>query len=213
MKETDLYPPIKAHLEALGYAVKGEIGPADVMGLRGDEMVVVELKKGFSLTLFHQGIARLAVCDCVYVAVMKGKGRPWLKSLRENVRMARRLGLGVIAVDIVAGTVKVYCDPGPYAPRKVARKKRAMLGEFERRDGDPNMGGLQGPRVTAYRQEATLCAEFLALAGEAKGAEVAKSTGVAKATMIMRNNHYGWFDKVSKGVYRLSEAGRSAISG
>lgn len=213
MKETDLYPPVKAHLEALGYAVKGEIGPADVMGLRGDEMVVVELKKGFSLTLFHQGIARLAVCDCVYVAVAKGKGRPWLKSLRENLRMARRLGLGVMAVDIVAGTVKVYCDPGPYAPRKVARKKRAMLGEFERRDGDPNMGGLQGPRVTAYRQEATLCAEFLALAGEAKGAEVAKSTGVAKATMIMRNNHYGWFDKVSKGVYRLSEAGRSAVSG
>lgn len=213
MKETDLYPPVKAHLEALGYAVKGEIGPADVMGLRGDEMVVVELKKGFSLTLFHQGIARLAVCDCVYVAVAKGKGRPWLKSLRENLRMARRLGLGVMAVDIVAGTVKVYCDPGPYAPRKVARKKRAMLGEFERRDGDPNMGGLQGPRVTAYRQEATLCAEFLALAGEAKGAEVAKSTGVAKATMIMRNNHYGWFDKVSKGVYRLSEAGQSAVSG
>ncbi|WP_341864068.1 DUF2161 family putative PD-(D/E)XK-type phosphodiesterase [Gymnodinialimonas sp. 57CJ19] len=212
MKETDLYPPVKAHLEAQGYAVKGEIGPADVMGLRGDEMVVVELKKGFSLTLFHQGIARLAVCDCVYVAVSKGKGRPWLKSLRENVRMARRLGLGVMAVDIVAGTVKVYCDPGPYAPRKVARKKRAMLGEFERRDGDPNRGGLQGPRVTAYRQEATLCAEFLALAGEAKGAEVAKSTGVAKATMIMRNNHYGWFDKVSKGVYRLSETGRSAVS-
>ncbi|UWQ96606.1 hypothetical protein K3728_05070 [Rhodobacteraceae bacterium M385] len=213
MKETDLYPPVKAHLEAQGYAVKGEIGPADVMGLRGDEMVVVELKKGFSLTLFHQGIARLAVCDCVYVAVSKGKGRPWLKSLRENVRMARRLGLGVMAVDIVAGTVKVYCDPGPYAPRKVARKKRAMVGEFERRDGDPNMGGLQGARITAYRQEATLCAEFLALAGEAKGAEVAKSTGVAKATMIMRNNHYGWFDKVSKGVYRLSEAGRSAVSG
>lgn len=216
MKETDLYPPVKAHLEAQGYVVKGEIGPADVVGVRTgvrvDDMVVVELKKGFSLTLFHQGIARLAVCDCVYVAVAKGKGRPWLKSLRENVRMARRLGLGVIGVDVPAGAVKVYCEPGPYVPRKAARKKRAILGEFEKREGDPNLGGLQGARVTAYRQEATLCAEFLALAGEAKGADVAKSTGVARATMIMRNNHYGWFEKISKGVYGLTEAGRGVVS-
>lgn len=213
MKETDLYPPVKAHLEALGYEVKGEVGPADVVGVRdGTQMVVVELKRGFSLTLFHQGIARLSVSDTVYVAVAKGRGRPWLKSLRENVRMARRLGLGVMSVDVVTGTVKVYCDPGPYAPRKVARKRRAILGEFEKRDGDPNLGGLQGARVTAYRQEAVLCAEFLAMAGEARGAEVAKSTGVARATLIMRNNHYGWFEKVSKGVYTLTDAGRAASS-
>lgn len=213
MKETDLYPPVKAHLEAKGYEVKGEIGPADVVGLReGDDMIVVELKRGFSLALFHQGIARLSVCDCVYVAVARGKGRPWLKSLRENVRLARRLGLGVISVKVETGEVKVYCDPGPYTPRKVARKRRGMVSEFERREGDPNLGGLQGARVTAYRQEAVLCAEFLAMAGEAKGAEVAKSTGVARATMIMRNNHYGWFEKVSKGVYALTEAGRLAAS-
>lgn len=213
MRETDLYPPVKAFLQDQGYAVKGEIGPADVVGVRGaDEMVVVELKKGFSLTLFHQGVARLSVCDCVYVAVAKGKGRPWLKSLRENTRLARRLGLGVMSVALATGTVKVYCNPGPFAPRKVARKRRAMLGEFERREGDPNLGGLQGARVTAYRQEAVLCAEFLALAGEAKGAEVAKSTGVAKATVIMRNNHYGWFEKVSTGVYALTDAGRAAGS-
>ncbi|WP_044007005.1 DUF2161 domain-containing phosphodiesterase [Jannaschia sp. CCS1] len=212
MKETDLYPPVKAHLEAEGFEVKGEVGPADVVGVRDGDMVIVELKKGFSLTLFHQGIARLAVADAVYVAVTKGRGRPWLKSLRENVRMARRLGLGVMAVDVEAGTVKVYCDPGPYAPRKVARKRRAILGEFEKRAGDPNLGGLQGPRVTAYRQEAMLCAEFLALAGAAKGADVAKSTGVARATLIMRNNHYGWFEKVSKGVYALTDTGRAAAS-
>lgn len=213
MKETDLYPPVKAFLQAQGYEVKGEIGPADVVGLRGEDMVVVELKRGFSLTLFHQGVARLVVSDCVYVAVAKGKGRPWLKSLRENVRLARRLGLGVMSVQVETGAVKVYCDPGPFAPRKVARKRRAMLGEFTKRDGDPNLGGLQGARVTAYRQEAVLCAEFLSMAGQAKGAEVAKSTGVARATVIMRSNHYGWFEKVSVGVYGLTEVGRGAAAG
>ncbi|WP_224815856.1 DUF2161 domain-containing phosphodiesterase [Hasllibacter sp. MH4015] len=212
MKESDLYPPVKTHLEALGFDVKAEIGAADVVGLRGDDMVVVELKRGFSLALFHQGIARLAVCDCVYVCVARGKGRPWLKSLRENVKLARRLGLGLMSVRMETGLVEIHCDPGPYAPRKVARRKRAMLREFERREGDPNLGGIRGARVTAYRQEATLCAEFLALAGEARGAEVAKSTGVARATTIMRDNHYGWFEKVTIGTYRLSDAGRSVAS-
>jgi hypothetical protein len=212
MRESDLYPPVKAFLEAQGYEVKGEIGPADVVGLRdGDDMVVVELKRGFSLALVHQGIARLSVCDHVYLAVAKGKGRPWKKALRENVTLARRLGLGLLSVAPDTGTVEVHCDPGPYAPRKVARRRRAMLGEFARRDGDPNRGGIRGARVTAYRQEALLCAEFLALAARAKGAEVAKSTGVARATTIMRDNHYGWFEKVATGIYALTEAGRAAV--
>jgi hypothetical protein len=212
MKESDLYPPVKAFLEAQGYEVKGEIGPADVMGVRGKDLVVVELKTRFSLALFHQGIARLAVCDCVYVCVARTKGQPWRKAVRENTRLARRLGLGLLSVRMETGAVDVHCDPGPYTPRKVARKKRAMLSEFERREGDPNLGGLAGARVTAYRQDATLCAEFLALAGEARGADVAKSTGVARATTIMRNNHYGWFEKVDKGVYRLSETGREVAA-
>ena len=211
MKESDLYPPVKAFLEAKGFEVKGEIGPADVMGVRGEDMVVVELKTRFSLALFHQGIARLAVCDCVYIAVARGSGRLWQKAVRENVKLARRLGLGLLSVQVQTGTVEVHCDPGPYAPRMAARRKRAMLSEFERREGDPNPGGLAGARVTAYRQEATLCAEFLGLAGQARGAEVAKSTGVARATTIMRDNHYGWFEKVEKGVYRLSDAGRGVI--
>ena len=213
MRETDLYPPVKAFLEAQGFEVKGEIGPADVVGVRGeDDMVVVELKRGFSLALFHQGIARLSVCDCVYVAVARGNGRPWLRALRENVKLARRLGLGLMSVRLEGSIVEVHCDPGPYAPRKLARRKRAMLGEFERREGDPNLGGLQGARVTAYRQEAMLCAEFLALAGAVKGAEVAKSTGVKRATTIMRDNHYGWFEKVSVGIYGLTEVGRTEIA-
>lgn len=40
--ETTLYPPVKRFLEELGYAVKGEIGRCDLVGLReGDPTVVV----------------------------------------------------------------------------------------------------------------------------------------------------------------------------
>jgi hypothetical protein len=70
MRETDLYPPIKQFLEQQGYAVKAEVGPADVVAVRGDEPpVIVELKTGFALSLFHQAIERQTVTDAVYIAV------------------------------------------------------------------------------------------------------------------------------------------------
>ena len=37
MRETDLYEPIKQLLESQGYEVKGEVGPADVVAVRGEE--------------------------------------------------------------------------------------------------------------------------------------------------------------------------------
>lgn len=204
MKETELYPPIKAWLEARGFEVKAEIGACDVMACRdGEDPVIVELKTGFSLSLFHQGIDRLRVSDSVYVAVPKGSGRAWHKSWKDNLALARRLGLGLLTVRMKDGLVEVHADPGPYAPRKNVRRKGALLKTFARLDGDPNVGGMRGARVTAYRQDALKIADFLTQSGPSKGALVAKETGVEPATRMMRDNHYGWFEKVETGVYRL----------
>jgi hypothetical protein len=75
MAETDLYRPVKQFLEAQGYAVKGEIGPCDVVAVRGGEApVVVELKERLSLSLILQAVDRLTVSDTVYVAFRIGKG-------------------------------------------------------------------------------------------------------------------------------------------
>lgn len=208
MRETDLYPPVKAFLESLGYEVKAEIGPADVMACRpGEEPIMVELKTSFSLALFHQAIARQAISDLVYLAVPRKPGRVFDKSVAENVKLARRLGLGLLTVRLPDGLVEVHCDPGPYAPRKSARKRAALMAEFARRRGDPNLGGAQGQRMTAYRQDALACAAYLQTHGPSKGAVVKDATGVPYATRIMRDNHYGWFENVEKGIYRLSETG------
>ena len=213
MQETELYPPIKAFLETAGYTVKAEIGAADVVALRdGDDPLIVELKTGFSLALFHQAIARMAISDQVYLAVPAGPGRRFHKALAENVRLARRLGLGVMTVRLATGLVEVHCDPGPYAPRKSAPKRRALLAEFAKRRGDPNLGGLQGKRVTAYRQDALACARYLAGAGACRGAMVKAATGVARATTLMRDNHYGWFARLGAGVYDLTDTGRAALT-
>lgn len=213
MRETDLYPPIKALLEGQGYTVKGEVGAVDVVALRGDEPpVLVELKTGFSLSLYHQAIARLGLSDTVYIAVPKPKGRTAKRSLKDNIALCRRLGLGLITVRSDART-EVHCDPGPYAPRKSKAKQAKLLREFQRLRGDPNDGGAtRHGIVTAYRQDALRCAAYLAEHGAARGRDVAAATGVGGATTLMRANHYGWFEKVETGVYGLTEAGRKGLA-
>ena len=211
-REDQLYPPVKALLQAQGYEVKGEIGAADVMARRGDEdPVIVELKLRFSLSLFHQAIARQSVTDIVYIAVPRPKGRQAKRMLKENLALCRRLALGLITV-LPDGRCEVQCDPGPYAPRKSKKRQQRLLREFEKLQGDPNAGGAtRHGIVTAYRQDALRCAAFLAGVGTSKGSEVAKATGVAGATRLMATNHYGWFSRVEKGIYQLTEAGRDGL--
>lgn len=213
-KEADLYPPIKSLLEGQGYVVKSEVGAADVVGMRGGEPpVVVELKLALSLTLFHQAVARQAVTDDVYIAVAHRPGKRFAKSLKQSVGLARRLGLGVMTVRLSDGLVNVHCDPGPFKPRKVPKRQSALLREFARRVGDPNQGG-QGRQglVTAYRQDALKLALFLFEVGASRGRDVAKETGVTHATRMMRDDHYGWFERVDTGVYGLSPKGAEAVS-
>jgi hypothetical protein len=214
VRETDLYDPVKRLLEGQGYTVKAEIGAADVVACRGDEPpVIVELKTGFSLALFHQAIERLKLCDTVYVAVPGGSGRAFRKSLNNNLSLCRRLGLGLITVSLGDGLAKVHADPGPYAQRRQARKRDALLKEFARRDGDPNTGGQTRTTVmTAYRQDAIRCARLLRDAGPMKASGVAQLAQVERARTIMADNHYGWFERVARGVYGLTAAGLAAVS-
>ena len=65
--------------------------------------------------------------------------------------------------------------------------------------------------MTAYRQDALKLAVYLFEVGACKGAHVARETGVARATTMMRDNHYGWFEKVEKGVYGLTPDGAAAV--
>ena len=209
-REQDLYAPVKALLEAQGYEVKGEVGAADVVAIRGGEApVVVELKLRFSLSLFHQAITRLAVSDTVYIAVPRPTGKVARRTLKDNLALCRRLGLGLITVR-ADGRTEVHCDPGPYAPRKSKVKTARLLREFARIQGDPNTGGAtRGGLMTGYRQDALTCALHLLEHGPARGADIVKTSGIARATQVMYSNHYGWFERVEKGIYALTDKGRA----
>ena len=213
-KETDLYQPVKQLLEGQGYEVKGEIGAADVVACRGDEEpVIVELKTGFSLSLFHQGVERQGLADLVYIAVPRGTGAQFKKSLKNNKALCKRLGLGLITVRMKDRFVEIHVDPAEYKPRKLKQKKIKLLREFAKRVGDPNKGGAtrQG-LMTAYRQDALKCICVLNKNGPTKAAFVAEATDVETARRIMADNHYGWFQRGEVGIYELSPEGKKAMT-
>jgi hypothetical protein len=204
--ETDLYAPVKALLEGQGYDVKGEVRGCDVVGVRGDEPpVIVELKRAFGLGLVLQGVERLGMTDSVYLAV-----GAWPKRPREVKKLCRRLGLGLMIV--TGARVEILLDPAPYTPRKNTRKAGRLLGEHARRVGDPTKGGsTRVPIMTAYRQQALRCAELLARAGPMKAAALQASAEVPNAGNILRADVYGWFERVERGVYALTPAGRDGL--
>jgi len=217
IKETQLYAPVKAHFTALGYEVKGEVGAADLVAVPkgapgGCEPVIVELKTGFTLSLFHQAINRQSMTDQVYIAVPRKTGKAALVAIRRNKMLCRRLGIGLITVRLSDSQVVVHCEPAPYTPRKIKARKAKLLSEFERRHGDPNEGGMTSSgMMTSYRQGALRCAKVLHDEGACKGSYVAKMAGFDKATNLMASNHYGWFEKIDRGVYGLTPEGAKAL--
>lgn len=215
MRETDLYSPVKAFLEAQGYAVKGEVDGCDVVAIRGGEPpVIVEMKTAFSLALVFQGIARQSVADDVYLAVPPFPGRTGRRN--DALALCRRLGLGLLTVRLRPSPfVEALLDPAEYRPRRRRGGLGRLLREFQRRVGDPNEGG-SGRRkaMTAYRQDALRCAAYLDANGPTKAAVVADAVGVARARVMMYADHYGWFERPAGtplGVYGLTPRGRAAL--
>ncbi|MEO0605014.1 MAG: DUF2161 family putative PD-(D/E)XK-type phosphodiesterase [Myxococcota bacterium] len=214
MAETELYGPVKRFLEAQGYEVKGEIGACDLVAMRDDASpVVVELKERLELALLLQAVDRLAVSDTVYVAFRVGKGRSgaWRTKRKQVLGLLRRLGLGLLTVDL-DDRVEAVLDPKPYKPRPNVRRRGRLLREFAERVGDPEVGGSSTrQRFTSYRQDALRCARLLEEVGPLRAKDVRDRAGVGRAYAILRDNHYGWFERVDRGVYALTPRGRAEI--
>ncbi|MGF1592146.1 MAG: DUF2161 family putative PD-(D/E)XK-type phosphodiesterase [Kiloniellaceae bacterium] len=214
-REEDLYEPVKAFLEGQGYAVKAEVRGCDLVARRGSEPpVIVELKKTFNLALLLQGVDRLAVSDQVYLAfAAPSRTAAWRRDRRPVLKLCRRLGLGLLMVHPDKALVEPLLDPLPYQPRPNRKRQALLLKEFAQRVGDPNTGGQsRRPIVTVYRQNALRCAALLRDRGATRASLVARETGVATAGPLLRNDVYGWFRRVERGVYDLSPKGREALA-
>jgi hypothetical protein len=208
VKETDLYPAVKRLLETQGYVVKAEVKSCDVMAVRGDEPpVIVELKNGLTLQLIYQAIDRLSITEHVYIAIAKPKRAVPL----EAQKLCKRLGFGLLVVS-KSGSVDILAEPIPYAPRLNKNRKTALLKEFHKRKGDPNVGGSTKTKLmTAYKQDALRCLCHLHSNGPTKISHLRKATQVDRAATILRADYYGWFIKEDRGIYNVTDIGRGAM--
>jgi hypothetical protein len=207
--ETTLYSPVKRFLKKLGFDVKGEINGCDVVALKQDSpplVVITELKLSFNLELVLQGVDRTAACDEVWLAVrttMRGRERdPRVRKL------CRFLGFGLLGIS-KRGHVEVLVEPARWRPRRDPKRRSRLVEEHRRRQGDPALGGsTRSPIMTAYRQEALACAAALAAGPRTVRELKATSTDAPK---ILLGNVYGWFVRVERGIYDLTDAGRAAL--
>ena len=113
LRESDLYGPVRDYLQSLGYEVKGEVKDCDVTATRDGELIVVELKRGFTLELIYQAMDRQKVADGVYVAVPLPKRGYMDPRVPEMRSLCRRLELGLIFVGFTSRGV----TPARLAPR------------------------------------------------------------------------------------------------
>ncbi|OWA34638.1 hypothetical protein B9G55_15575 [Saccharibacillus sp. O16] len=220
--ETELYPPLKAFFEARGYTVKSEVRHCDLLGYREgeDRPLIVEMKKTFTLELLLQGTDRQRLGGSVYLAVQRNRTKKGAHNQRfsEIAQICMRLGLGLIVVTFYqtkAPFVEVLCEASTEeaAPRKSGIRAKRLRDEFDARSGDHNIGGsTQRKIVTAYREQALKVARQLWMFGEASPVQLKEASGVGKAALIVRDNHYGWFERVVRGRYRLTEAGLAALN-
>ncbi len=224
MKESDLYQPVKAYLEQLGYQVKSEVKDCDIVAIKKDadnlpETLIVELKLSFSLELIHQGINRKKLSDTIYLAVPEPdtaiKRKNWRSKLKANLKLCRLLGLGLMTVDmkeVSLDQVKVLLYPAPYAPRQNIKRQQSLQAEFSRRVGDPNSGGVNKQKImTAYRQRALLCASHISTQKCMTLKELKLVTEISDCAAILQKNHYQWFERIARGKYCLTNFGIKAV--
>lgn len=213
IRETDLYPPLRDWLENNGYHVHAEVGDCDIAARRGEELVLVEIKRAINLDLLLQAVRRQEADASVYVAVPAPDTVD--KRWRELMRLLKRLELGLLVVYLESALprVELAFHPVPQERRRRKTTTQSLLSEMSGRSLSLNQGGSnRRPVMTAYREQALGVAVALERLGPTSPKKLRAAGASQKAAMILRANHYGWFERVSIGQYGLVSAGKDAIA-
>ncbi len=209
--EKDLYQPIKTYLEEQGYKVHSEVKNCDITATKNSELIIIEMKKNLNLTLLVQASNRQKTNASVYIAILKPIGGIYSKKWRKYLHLVKRLELGLILVTInnkKVATVRIIFHPIEYKRKTNYKMKKSIINEINGRSADYNEGGVSKTKlVTAYRENAIYIACALKKNGDSTPKQLRTMGTGDKTTSILYNNHYGWFKRIDKGVYRLATKG------
>jgi len=211
--EKDMYKYIKSHLEGLEFSVKAEVLNADIVAVKDELVIIIEMKKTLNTTLMHQGCKRQRICDYVYLAIEKPSSKQLRsRQFREKLHLVRRLHLGVMFVNMDKEMVETFLDPKNYTLRKNKIKKRKLLKEFEQRYTSFNVGGVTKTKIiTSYRERALVIAYHLK-DSPLSVKEIRSLSKDLKCATILQKNYYNWFERIDRGVYQLSDLGVKGLA-
>lgn len=204
--ETDLAAPLVHFLERNGYTVHSEVNHCDLTAVKGEELIVIELKKTINVPLLIQATQRQKITDSVYVAVPTPKGGIHCRSWRKIEHLLKRLELGAILIDPQRPRkpVTILHHPLPFQRKKQPAQRRALLQEMDSRSGDYNTAGsVRQKQVTAYREEAIHIACLLETYGEMTPKQLRALGSGPKTQSILYANHYDWFERLGRGLYHI----------
>lgn len=169
MKESDLFLPIKQYLMLSRGCeeVYGEVIDIDVLALRGEDDISVELKTSLNWRVIEQAIDRSRGCQYVYVGVPKTKQRISYVA----IETLERYGLGLLTVD-EQGMVQEVIRPS----RQVNKSRRYRFRDYIQEHHTKTIGGVKtGEGPTAYSESIDKIKEFMKGKGWVTAQDIAKS--------------------------------------
>ena len=197
-------------LEKQGFIVKGEVKGCDIAAIRDNELWIIEMKRTFSIKLLYQAMSRLSVTPSVFVAVPRPKRSN--NDYKAAIKILKKLELGLITVALDSPTKYAEIILFPESSKKLGKKAKAFQKEIEGRTGDTPGGSSRTPIITAYRERCIKIACILEKEQIISPRELVLIYGCEKdAGAILSRNHYGWFVKIARGQYSLSEKGQQFI--
>lgn len=108
--------------------------------------------------------------------------------------------------------VEIVFHPSIYKVRKNNKLKESIIREINGRSGSYNTGGTTREKImTAYRENAIHIACCLEKYGELSPKKLRELGTGTKTQSILSKNFYGWFERVTKGVYSLHSQGKIAL--
>jgi hypothetical protein len=207
MKETDLYLPVKTLLITQGFQVKAEIKDIDILGSKDDFLCAVELKTKLSLKLIYQAIDRQKIVDQVYIAIPKASIKMRSKAYKNLIYLLKRLEIGLIFVD--QNQAEVILEASIYdmdkSRARYKKRKQQTLKEFKLRKYSKNLGGTKGKKITRYKELVIEIASYLIKHQSASPKEIKEYTHILKTSSILQKNYEGYFERVSRGIYKVKD--------
>lgn len=200
--EYELYEPIANYFRYQGYLVYGEVVDCDLIAKQDEHIIIVELKLNLNITVIYQAIERLKISDEVYIAVQK-PSRMSRKNYYKMRRLCQMLGIGLFLID-TDDNLTVVCMPVNVHSIKKTKKKK-FLEELNKQKFNVNIGGVTNEKInTSYRERCLEIAYILEGEGKISAKILKDKYQIDKAYPILYNNYYGWFEKIERGSYRLT---------